>query len=105
VDARIIAVTNADLQDAIAKGRFREDLFYSLRVVPIRIPPLRERPEDIGLIAQHLLAHIGGRVGRALGLSPDTSKLLEAYLWPGNVRELGISWSTLWRRMHELGIE
>ncbi len=87
-DARIIAATNSDLQDAIAHGRFREDLYYRLRVVPIRIPPLRERPEDVALIAQHLLAHIGGRVGRALRLSPDTLRVLERYPWPGNVREL-----------------
>jgi len=77
-----------DLAAAIRAGRFREDLYYRLRVVPIHIPPLRERPEDIGLIAQHLLAHIGGRAGRALRLSPDTLKVLEAYSWPGNVRQL-----------------
>jgi len=85
---RIIAATNQDLQEAIRTGRFREDLYYRLRVVPIHIPPLRERPEDIALIAQHLLAHIGGRAGRALRLSPDTLTVLEKYAWPGNVREL-----------------
>jgi two-component system response regulator HydG len=88
VDARIIAATNADLQDAIAHGRFREDLYYRLRVVPIRIPPLRERPEDIALIAPHLLAHISGRAGRSLRISQDTLAVLERYPWPGNVREL-----------------
>ena len=88
VDARIIAATNSDLQEAIAHGRFREDLYYRLRVVPVRIPPLRERPEDIALIAPHLLAHIGGRMGRALRISPDTLEVLERYPWPGNVREL-----------------
>jgi transcriptional regulator with PAS, ATPase and Fis domain len=88
VDARIIAATNQDLHGAIHAGRFREDLYYRLRVVPIHIPPLRERPEDIALIAQHLLAHIGGRAGRALILSPDTLEALKAYSWPGNVREL-----------------
>jgi transcriptional regulator with PAS, ATPase and Fis domain len=88
VDARIIAATNSDLQEAIAHGRFREDLYYRLRVVPVRIPPLRERPEDIALIAPHLLAHIGGRMGRSLRLSPDTLEVLERYPWPGNVREL-----------------
>jgi len=88
MDTRIIAATNQDLHDAIRTGRFREDLYYRLRVVPIHIPPLRERPEDIGLIAQHLLAHIGGRAGRALRLSPDTLTVLEKYPWPGNVREL-----------------
>ncbi len=88
VDARIIAATNQDLQGAIRTGRFRDDLYYRLRVVPIHIPPLRERPEDIALIAQHQLAHIGGRAGRALILSPDTLDALKAYPWPGNVREL-----------------
>jgi len=88
VDARIIAATNSDLHDAIAHGRFREDLYYRLQVVPIRIPPLRERPEDIALIAPHLLAHIGGRMGRSLRISPDTLEVLERYPWPGNVREL-----------------
>jgi transcriptional regulator with PAS, ATPase and Fis domain len=88
VDARVIAATNRDLHRMIAEGRFREDLFYRLRVVPIHIPPLRERPEDVGLIAQHLLAHIGGRTGRALRLSPDTLGVLENHDWPGNVREL-----------------
>ena len=88
VDARVIAATNRDLHQMIAEGRFREDLYYRLRVVPIHIPPLRERPEDVGIIAQHLLAHIGGRTGRALRLSPDTLGVLESHDWPGNVREL-----------------
>ncbi len=88
LEARIIAATNADMAQAIREGRMREDLYYRLRVVPIHIPPLRERPEDVGLIAQHLLARIGGREGRALWLSPDTLSVLERYPWPGNVREL-----------------
>ena len=88
IDARVIAATNVDLVEAIRAGRFRDDLYYRLRVVPIHVPPLRERPEDIPLIAQHLLAHIGGREGRALLLSPDTLAALKAYPWPGNVREL-----------------
>jgi transcriptional regulator with GAF, ATPase, and Fis domain len=88
VEARIIAATNMDLQGAIKAGRFRDDLYYRLRVVPIHIPPLRERPEDVALIAQHQLAHIGGRAGRALLLSPDTLEVLKRYAWPGNVREL-----------------
>jgi transcriptional regulator with PAS, ATPase and Fis domain len=88
MEARIIAATNQDLHSAILTGRFRDDLYYRLRVVPIHIPPLRERPEDVALIAQHQLAHIGGRAGRALLLSPDTLEALKAYPWPGNVREL-----------------
>ncbi len=86
--ARIIAATNADVQEAILSGKLREDFYYRLRVVPIHIPPLRERPTDIELIARHLLAHIGGREGRSLRLSPDTLAVLEACPWPGNVREL-----------------
>jgi two-component system NtrC family response regulator len=86
--ARVIAATNRDLAGAIREGRFRDDLYYRLRVVPIHIPPLRERPEDVGIIAQHLLAHIGGRAGRAVRLSPDALGVMERYAWPGNVREL-----------------
>ena len=89
MDARVIAATNVDLVEAIRAGRFRDDLYYRLRVVPIHVPPLRERVEDIPLIAQHLLAHIGGREGRALMLSPDTLAAMGRHPWPGNVRELG----------------
>jgi Transcriptional regulator containing PAS, AAA-type ATPase, and DNA-binding domains len=89
MDARVIAATNVDLAEAIRAGRFRDDLYYRLRVVPIHVPPLRERVEDIPLIAHHLLAHIGGREGRALLLSPDTLAAMARYRWPGNVRELG----------------
>ena len=89
MDARVIAATNVDLVDAIRIGRFRDDLYYRLRVVPIHVPPLRDRVDDIPLIAQHLLAHIGGREGRALRLSPDTLAAMTRYRWPGNVRELG----------------
>jgi transcriptional regulator with PAS, ATPase and Fis domain len=89
MEARVVAATNVDLVEAIRAGRFRDDLYYRLRVVPIHVPPLRERLEDIPLIAQHLLAHIGGREGRALMLSPDTLAAMARYPWPGNVRELG----------------
>jgi transcriptional regulator with PAS, ATPase and Fis domain len=89
MDARVIAATNVDLVEAIRAGRFREDLYYRLRVVPVHVPPLRERVEDIPLLAQHLLAHIGGREGRALALSPDTLGAMARYAWPGNVREMG----------------
>ncbi len=88
LDARIVAATNRDLKEAIRQGRFREDLYYRLRVVPIHVPPLRERSEDVELIARYLLARIGGRAGRAVQLSPDTLAALERYDWPGNVREL-----------------
>jgi DNA-binding NtrC family response regulator len=87
-DSRIIAATNADLRRAVAEGRFRDDLYYRLRVVPIEIPPLRERREDIEPLATFLLARVGARQGRALRFSPDALRLLLRYSWPGNVREL-----------------
>ncbi len=88
LDARIVAATNVDPKEAIREGRLREDLYYRLRVVPIHVAPLRERREDVELVARYLLARIGGRVGRAVRLSPDTLAALERYDWPGNVREL-----------------
>ncbi|MBI2391889.1 MAG: sigma 54-interacting transcriptional regulator [Deltaproteobacteria bacterium] len=88
VDARVIAATNVDLKEAIAAGRFREDLYYRLRVVPIHVPPLRGRAEDIEALARHLLARIAAREGRAVRLSPDVLVALKSYAWPGNVREL-----------------
>jgi len=88
VDARVIAATNVDLKEAIANGRFREDLYYRLRVVPIHVPPLREREEDIEPLARHLLSRIAAREGRAVRLSPDVLVALKSYAWPGNVREL-----------------
>jgi DNA-binding NtrC family response regulator len=87
-DARIVAATNTDLRRAVQEGRFREDLYYRLRVVPIEIPPLRERREDIEPLATFLLARVGARQGRALRFSPDALRLLLKHSWPGNVREL-----------------
>jgi transcriptional regulator with GAF, ATPase, and Fis domain len=87
-DARIVAATNVDLRRAVQEGRFREDLYYRLRVVPLEIPPLRERREDIEPLATFLLARVGARQGRALRFSPDVLRLLLEYAWPGNVREL-----------------
>jgi DNA-binding NtrC family response regulator len=87
-DARIVAATNVDLRRAVQEGRFREDLFYRLRVVPIEIPPLRRRREDIEPLASFLLARVGARQGRALRFSPDVLRLLLDHPWPGNVREL-----------------
>lgn len=86
--ARIVAATNVDLRAAIAAGRFRDDLFYRLRVVPVEIPPLRERREDIEPLARALLARVGGRQGRSLRLSPDALRVLLDHSWPGNAREL-----------------
>jgi transcriptional regulator with GAF, ATPase, and Fis domain len=87
-DARIVAATNLDLRRAVQEGRFREDLYYRLRVVPLEIPPLRDRREDIEPLATFLLARVGARQGRALRFSPDVLRLLLEYAWPGNVREL-----------------
>ncbi|HVO12991.1 MAG TPA: sigma-54 dependent transcriptional regulator [Vicinamibacteria bacterium] len=87
-DARILAATNVDLRRAVQEGRFREDLYYRLRVVPIEIPPLRERREDIEPLATFLLARVGARQGRALRFSPDALRLVLEHSWPGNVREL-----------------
>jgi Nif-specific regulatory protein len=82
VDVRVIAATNKDLQKAIAEGRFREDLFYRLNVVSLKMPPLRDRPEDILLLAEAFMA------GRAKSISPKARQRLLSYDWPGNVREL-----------------
>jgi len=86
--ARIIAATNVDLALAVREGRFRSDLYYRLRVVPIDIPPLRERREDIEPLARVLLARVSASRGRALQLSPDTLRVFLNYPWPGNAREL-----------------
>ncbi|MCM2254124.1 MAG: sigma-54 dependent transcriptional regulator [Vicinamibacteria bacterium] len=87
-DARVIAATNLDLARAVREGRFREDLFYRLRVVPIHVAPLRERREDIEPLASHLLARVAARRGRALRLSPDALRCMIDAPWRGNVREL-----------------
>ena len=86
--ARVIAATHINLADAVREGSFREDLYYRLRVVPIEIPPLRERREDIEPLAHALLSRVGARQGRALRFSPDGLRALLRYDWPGNVREL-----------------
>jgi two-component system response regulator HydG len=88
VDVRIVAASNQDLRKAIQEKRFREDLFYRLNVVPIRIPPLRERLEDVPLLAVHFLAQYNRRAGTAKVLAPDTVAELLEHSWPGNVREL-----------------
>jgi two-component system nitrogen regulation response regulator NtrX len=89
VDVRVIAATSHDLSKAISEGRFREDLYYRLSVVPINIPPLRERPEDIPNLANHFMtqmAEASGRQTREFG--DDAMAALQAYIWPGNIREL-----------------
>jgi two-component system, NtrC family, response regulator AtoC len=87
-DARIIAATHLDLRRAVHEGRFRDDLYYRLRVVPIDVPPLRERRADVEPLARHLLRRVTARHGRSLLLSPDALRALLRYPWPGNVREL-----------------
>jgi transcriptional regulator with GAF, ATPase, and Fis domain len=88
-DMRVLAATNRDLKDAIAKGDFREDLYYRLAVFDIALPPLRERPEDILLLVEAFLEELGRSVGRpAAGVSNEARERLVAYPWPGNVREL-----------------
>ena len=91
VDVRVLAATNRDLQKETAQGRFREDLFYRLNVIQIDIPPLRERAEDIPLLAEHFLELItaGDGDGTISGFSREAKQYLESYSWPGNVRELG----------------
>ena len=88
VDARVVAATNRDLEPMIREGSFREDLFYRLNVIPIVLPPLRERREDIPLLAEHFLARFAQRQGRVLRLSAGATERLLRYAWPGNVREL-----------------
>jgi len=89
VDVRWVAATNKDLRQAMKNGTFREDLFYRLNVVPLQIPPLRERQEDISLLATHFAAKYGKECGRPLmGISSEARQLLNQYHWPGNVREL-----------------
>ena len=87
-DARIVAATHLNLRQAIIDGAFRDDLYYRLRVVPIEIPPLRRRREDIEPLAEHLLERIQDRTGRAQRLAPAALDAMLRYRWPGNVREL-----------------
>jgi nitrogen regulation protein NR(I) len=89
VDVRLVAATNRDLKKLIAAGSFREDLFYRLNVVPIRLPALRERTGDIPLLAEHFLAKFNERLRKKVeGLDPDATEVLAQYPWPGNIREL-----------------
>ncbi len=89
VDARVVAATARELESEVAAGRFRSDLFYRLNVVRVRIPPLRERVEDIPLLAEVLIERASRRLGRPVrGLSEEASRLLMAGSWPGNVRQL-----------------
>jgi len=89
VDVRVVTATNRDLEAEVTAGRFRRDLFYRINVFPIRLPPLRERREDVALLADHFLRAAGKEMGRALEpLKPDALAVLSAHDWPGNVRQL-----------------
>lgn len=89
VDVRVVAATNRDLEDEVKQGRFRGDLFYRLFVIPLRIPPLRDRAEDIPLLCQHFVQRICRDMSRpAVEITPEALKLLKVYRWPGNIREL-----------------
>ncbi|HXH06336.1 MAG TPA: sigma-54 dependent transcriptional regulator [Vicinamibacterales bacterium] len=89
VDVRVIAATNRDLRQLVAEGKFQEDLYYRLNVIPIALPPLRERREDIPLLVEHFIAKHAQRAGRRIeGIEPEALAALQAYDWPGNVREL-----------------
>ena len=88
-DIRVIAATNQDLGKMVAEQRFREDLFYRINVIPVRLPALRERREDIPLLAEHFLAKYSEQMAKPLtGLSQEALALLQRYEWPGNIREL-----------------
>src|SRR5205807_1185317 len=89
VDVRIIAATNKEFEKEIAEGRFREDLYYRLSVIPIQVPPLRDRRDDIPLLARHFLERFSKTMEKPIeGISPEAMTCLESYDWPGNVREL-----------------
>jgi two-component system response regulator PilR (NtrC family) len=89
VDLRIMAATNKDLTQMTREGAFREDLYYRLNVIPVEIPPLRDRWEDIPLLARNFLDLFASKAGRqALGIAPEAMEILMAHTWPGNVREL-----------------
>jgi two-component system response regulator PilR (NtrC family) len=89
IDVRIIAATNRDLTEMVAEGQFREDLFYRISVIPLELPPLRLRRDDIPLLADHFLARLNTSMGKKIdGISAAALKKLETYDWPGNVREL-----------------
>jgi formate hydrogenlyase transcriptional activator len=88
-DARVIAASNRNLEEAVREGRLRSDLFFRLNVFPIRLPPLRERSEDVPLLVQYYTRHYARRIGKPINrVAPEAMEILQRYTWPGNVREL-----------------
>jgi transcriptional regulator with PAS, ATPase and Fis domain len=88
VDVRVIAATNQDLTELVAKGKFREDLYYRLKVVTIQLPPLRERISDLPLLFDFFLKKYSSRISKTLAVNPEVLSYLQSYPWPGNVRQL-----------------
>src|SRR4029434_9498936 len=89
VDVRVIAATNRDLRAMVSDGRFQEDLYYRLNVIPVHIPPLRERRDDVPVLIDHFIAKHAQRAGKRIeGVQPGVIEALQASDWPGNVREL-----------------
>ena len=88
VDIRLISATHRDLKELVRLGRFREDLFFRITIIPIRIPPLRERPEDIPLLANDILGRISSERGGGFELDIAAMEVLRQYPWPGNIREM-----------------
>src|SRR5262249_5199169 len=89
VDVRVLAATNAELERAVQEGRFREDLHYRLNIIRIHVPPLRERKEEVPLLANHYLQHFASRSGRkGITLSEEALRMMSSYYWPGNIRQL-----------------
>jgi transcriptional regulator with GAF, ATPase, and Fis domain len=89
VDVRVVGATNRNLEEEVKGGKFREDLYYRLKVVELKCPPLRERLEDLPALAQHFVEQYSRKLGKAVvGISPSALKVLSTYRWPGNIREL-----------------
>jgi len=107
VDVRVVAATNRNLDTEVSEGRFREDLFFRLNVIPVWIPPLRERKDDVSTLARHFLSLHAQASGRFLRLSDDSEKALLTHDWPGNVRELSnaIERASVLARSDEIGVE
>jgi two-component system, NtrC family, response regulator HydG len=108
VDVRVITATHKNLEELIAAGRFREDLFFRISVFPLTIPPLKDRPEDIPIIVQHFIAQHRAKNGRKnSGITPEAVARLSAYAWPGNVRELrnAIEYALVLRPEGEIGVQ